>query len=236
MKKIKDIKIFHIIPVLIVLLTSLTACGPRFYKNINNIETSYKEWVKEIGLFSHRGIKVSSYEEEDNRVEIYIEYDNNAVACEELRDIVNAHNKFVDENPDYFSSDIKIEIFNLLATGEVVATLKNFSSDDADLEGLNVKCSAKIQRMYICVPSFFSSELDVKFDIPVAIVVCEYFPDDKDYGFLKKIINPEQVVLYFRGVDFDREKVCKNIRENFPNVEIYELVPDVKGDRLERLR
>ena len=52
----------YILMILIVLLS--TACGPRVYKNRFNIGTSYKKWVTEIGVFSHKNINVWGYEED----------------------------------------------------------------------------------------------------------------------------------------------------------------------------
>ena len=98
-----------IIPILIILLAILSACGPRSYVNRFNIKTSYKEWVKEIGLFSHKNIKVKNYEEDGNEITVSLEYDNGLVGYEELCDIVNKHNKFVENNFDYFKPDNSLE-------------------------------------------------------------------------------------------------------------------------------
>ena len=93
-----DSKRYSIAVVFLALLLSLTACGPRFYVDRFNIKTSYKKWVKEIGLFSHENINVWRYVEDKGKIELEINYDNGLEGYKELSEIINAHNKFVEEN------------------------------------------------------------------------------------------------------------------------------------------
>lgn len=229
MKKINYNEMICIILSFIFIFVSLTACGPRFYLNRFNIETSYKEWIKEIGLFSYKDVKVRNYKEENNCIEIDIEYYDDFGGYEGLRDIVNAHNKFVEENPDYFPEDIGIRIINARPSEQVIAILSNFTRGDYDSTELDRECSAKIQRMYIDVDSFDKDiELDEKFDIPVITLASEHFYEDRSYAFLNELVNTEQIILNFEDEDFDREEVSKSIRDIFPNVEIYEYIYDAE--------
>ncbi len=121
MKKLKNKIIF----ILVVLVITLTACGPVSYKYSFTIRTSYREWVKQIGLFSRKNLKVYRYNEERYSINIDLVYENDLTGYKELCDVIAAHNKFVDENPDYFPSDVDIIINNMHASQETISHFYN---------------------------------------------------------------------------------------------------------------
>ena len=48
------------------MIVALTACGPMHQEHSFTIKTSYREWVKQIGLFDNKNLNVSLYKEENN--------------------------------------------------------------------------------------------------------------------------------------------------------------------------
>ncbi len=57
----------------------------------------------------------------------------------------------------------------------------------------------------------------------------QFTPDSSYLEFLKNYDNLEQVVIDFYNVDYDKDVICKNIHENVPGVDVYEVVRDAEG-------
>ncbi|MBO4912506.1 MAG: hypothetical protein J5504_07250 [Butyrivibrio sp.] len=212
----------YILIIMIALLT--TACGPRFYKNRFNIGTSYKKWIKEIGIFSSKNINVWGYEEDENLITLDIIYDNGLDGYKELCDIINAHNKFVEENPDYFPENIRINIINTAGSQQIISTFNNFPSGYPELDRAG---SIKIQCMSMRMESDNSVELsagdEIQFDVPVVCLIFDDMPANSEYSFLNSFSKAEQVIIYFSDAEnYSRETACEDIRKYLPNVEIYE--------------
>ena len=213
---------------MIALLT--TACGPRVCKNRFNIGTSHKKWVNEIGLFSYKDVKVRSYEEE-NEITVYLEYDNYLSGYEELCTIVNNHNKFVENNPDYFKEGTKFYIINEYASEQDISIFSNFTSEDYLEAELKKECNAKIQWMKIdlnAATSEIEKNDNIHLDIPVITLRFKGAdaPDGKIYEFLSEFKKVDQIILDYSNRDgkltnFDENATADNIIEYLPNVEIY---------------
>ena len=227
----------YLLVILIVLLT--TACGPRFYKNRFNIGTSYKKWVKEIGLFSHKNVNVQSYEEDDDKITLYLEYEDDLDGYGELCDIINAHNRFVEGNPDYFPKDMSISFLNVAKSEWINSLFGNFTEEDVYSKELGISCNSKIQFMALNISDCQGVEVepdeDIHFDIPVIILSCNYVPSTEEYAFLTEFDKAEQVIFSFEDDDYDREEVCKAIRKYLPEVNIYESVYDGEQSHLRKL-
>ena len=238
---------FFIISIIIVLITSLAAYGPRSYANRFNIKTSYKEWVKEIGLFSHKNIKVKNYEEDGNEITVSLEYDNGLAGYEELCDIVNKHNKFVDNNSDYFKLGTSIFIINEYASEQDVSLFSNFTSNDLYVLELGRECNLKIQCMTIDLNDATcekDKDDNIALDIPVISLGYKGMeaPHAEMYEFLSEFKNAEQIILCYCDTDnnllvFDKSETCRYIKNILPNVEIYtEVLDDQQNEyHLERL-
>ena len=223
-KKLKNKIIF----ILVVFVITLTACGPVSYKHSFTIRTSYREWVKQIGLFSHKNLKVYRYNEERYSINIDLVYENDLAGYKELCDVIAAHNKFVDENPDYFPSDVDIIINNMHASQETISHFYNKQvSSRFDYSTLGRANSAKIQYMSIDMKGDFiefKKSDDITIDVPVIILNSfyeDYTPTGSKYEFLTEFKNAEQVVLDYWEPGYDKEEVCRSIREYLPDVEIY---------------
>lgn len=233
----------YVVYILMILIVSLsTACGPRVYKNRFNIGSSYKKWIKEIGLFSSENINVWEYEEDENLIRLYIMCDNGLDGYKELCDIINAHNKFVEENPDYFPEDMRFNILNVAGSQQIISSFYNLPSGDSELgrEGsTKIQCISIDMYAAYYVPYYKGIENDnIASDIPV-IFLCsdrqeEPYADTADtYEFLSEFKNAEQVILEYRDqddnlLDFDEEQTCEYIKKILPNVEIYSEVFDAQ--------
>ena len=228
-----------ILALLLIVIMTLVACGPRFYVHKYTINTSYKKWVKEIGLFSHEDLRVHKYKEDGNKIIMELEYENGLAGYKELCEVVNAHNKFVDENPEYFSDDIDILIINTSPNEYVPSTFFNHKSDElCDYSILGRQDTAKLQYMIIDVEGANTETMksdEIIIDVPVIIMECSYIPARDKYDFLSEFQNAEQVVMDFGEMNSkDKSEVCEYIREQVSGVEIYNTINEKYQDHLEK--
>ena len=209
------------------MLVALTACGPGAYEHSFTIKTSYREWVKQIGLFTHGNIKVIRYHEEDSSIEIDLLFENGLTGYMEMYDLVNSHNKFVDENPNYFPDNIDIHFYNTFTYDIPGSFFNKLSKKSYDYSALGRLDTAKLQYMFIDmerVDTKFLKDSDIATDIPVIYLNCwnnQYTPKAEAYEFLSKFKNTEQVIFDYWEPGYDKEEVCRSIREYLPDVEIY---------------
>ena len=223
---------------ILILVLFLTACGTQHYVRKNSIKAQHRDWAEQIGLFSHDNLKVSSYREENNEIEIELEYENGLDGYKNLCGVVNAHNKFVEENPGCFSDDIDIRIVNRYANEYVASCFYNRAYDELyDYSVLGRPKTAKIQYMAIDIGNDIT-ELeecdDIEIDVPVVIIKSDYAPGEEAYSFLREFKKAEQVVIDYHSVDYSQEKACEFIRKNLPDVEIYSVVAADKQLHLEK--
>ena len=230
---------------IIVLMVTLTACGNMHYERSFTIITSYREWVKELGLFSREHIKIQSYREENNSVTVDIEYTDGLSGYKELCEIVNAHNEFVDKNPDYFPGDISISFVNRYASEYTASFFYNNSSKNCSTNSyesdLGREYNAKMQFMNIEIDSGnteieYSNEVEI--NIPVVILRNFYInlPSESNYEFLKECKNTEQIIIDFQNVEYDANEVSKSIKKYLPDVEVYNVVTSDKQNHLEKIQ
>ncbi|WP_026515200.1 hypothetical protein [Butyrivibrio sp. LB2008] len=233
MESIKDIlKAIAFIMVLLIILVVIR----NIPEPAHNISTSYKEWTEQIGLNDTENVKVFCYDG-DNSITVGFEDENGVEGYKELCNIINAHNKFVDENSDYFPEGIKISFEN--SDGDNHPTKAVFFNDWSENYGisdylgdLNRPYTAKIQYAFIDM-SFADTSLiknGVEIDVPVIILLADsYAPGGSSLAFLNKFKNAEQVIMDFRSVDYDKGEICKEIKEYSPNIEVYSV--GFTGDR-----
>ena len=234
-----------VIAFLFVVMMSLTACERPWHVHRFMVHSAYDEWLTYIGAFSHKSLSVDGYNEDDGLISIAFDYRNGLKGYKELCDVVNTHNKFVDENPDYFPKDTVIIFTNYVGERITVCFSNNGSrfGDKVDyIEDLNRPYTAKIE--YMCVDlmdNYYeqSRSDDIEIDVPVVILEVyseKYTPSGVSFEFLTEFKKSEQVILKFRKTDYDREKVCKEIKTYLPEVEIYEVVNYDDVRHLEKLQ
>ena len=218
------------------ILITLTACTQVIYVHRIFLKTEYEDWVDSIGLFSNKNIKVKGYNEKEGSIEVSIEYENGLKGYKELCSVINAHNKFVDDNPDYFPNDMDICFRNEYASQKCVSFFFSNGEDALKINdyigNLNIANSAKIKYMYIDM-STSSTELeqsDMEIDVPVVILghAQQGSPADEDYAFLSEVKSAEQVILGWGFPVRDLDRVCKNIKTYLPDVGIYKAAGEIK--------
>ncbi|RKM56530.1 hypothetical protein D6853_07010 [Butyrivibrio sp. X503] len=229
-----------IIFTLVFLLMLLSACG-----SVNNskVKMSYGKWEKQIGLFSKKNLTTNVYILDSAEMELKLTYKNGLEGYKELCDVVNAHNKFVEDNPGYFPNGFAITFTNEYVDEMSPSFFSNISdgSNGIDyLDELAESDTSKLQYMCIKMDSVeveVEGSEDIQIDVPIVILQSHsdsYTPKGKMYAFLKEVNNPKQIIIDYWEEGYDLNEVCKDIREYVPDVEIYKVI-HVKGkDHLEK--
>ncbi|RKM57746.1 hypothetical protein D6856_13910 [Butyrivibrio sp. XB500-5] len=232
----------HLAGLLILMLMILTSCGPEHYASKYDVGLEHEEWANEIGLFSHENLKVREYEDENAGIKLELEYENGLAGYKELCDVVNAHNKFVEENPDYFPSDINVTFTNKYASEFSPSFFSNISNGSNGIDyisKLGKEDTAKVQYMYIDIASA-TTEIqksdDIVIDVPAIILGNDYrnIPNENAYSFLSECKSAEQVIIDFHNVEYDRGEVSNCIRKYLPNAEIYSVEFNSGENHLEK--
>ena len=78
------------------------------------------------------------------------------IRYKELSEIINAHNKFVEENPDYFPDDIAIDIINIDGSEWINSFFGNFTKDDIYPAELGINCNSIsfLKHKVVCLPEY----------------------------------------------------------------------------------
>lgn len=208
----------------------------------HDIHTTYKEWAKQIGLYSTENVEVGCYDG-DNLIYIGAEYENGLTGYRELCDVINAHNKFVDEHPEFFPNDLKITFYNMAGPNQpYISVFSNSDYEKLDIEDyaeqLKYPCSAKIQYMNIDMERA-GIELrrnDIQIDVPIIIMKSHdnsYVPRGRVFEFLGNYKNAERVIIDF-WPEHDKNEISKEIHEYLPDVEVYDVVHVTGQDYIEK--
>ena len=96
-----------------IIALSLFGCGHYSYM--------YEEWVNEINILHAKNYKLKSYREADGgrTLEIWTIVKNEK-GFDELNNIINTHNEFVRNNPDYFRDNCQVSLFEDLIVEELL--------------------------------------------------------------------------------------------------------------------
>lgn len=238
MNRMKVLKI----SILATISMVLVACSQIIPESKHNIQTSYKEWAKQIGLYSTENVKVGCYEG-DNEICLGLEYENGLSGYMELCELINKHNKFVDDNLNYFPNDLKITFYNMAGPNQPdISVFSNSDYKRLDIEEyideLNYQKTAKIQ--YMCIDmkraDIELEENQIPIDVPVIIMKSHdesYIPSGRVFAFLKDYKNAKQVIMDFWS-EHDKDDLSKEIHEYLPDVEIYDVIHVTGQDYLEK--
>ncbi len=216
---------------LILLIFTLTACGPHFYVSKYDIEFRHELWAESIGLFTHKNLKVRRYETTDNSIRLELQYDNGLTGYKELCDVVNAHNKFVEDNPDYFPEDTDITFTNKYASEYSPSFFSNISDGSNGIDCINdliKEKTAKLSYMYIDVRNDNTeteASDEIQIDVPIVILASHdnsYTPKGEAYAFLKEFPNIRHVVIDFWEPEYDKQEIFETISDYAPGAQIIE--------------
>lgn len=234
MKKI--IKIFNLM--IIASLICIMGCSQIMYVNKFNIKSSHKEWVEQIGLLSHREIKIQSYRETNKSIEIDINCDTSEKGYKAVCDIVNKHNAYVLENPDYFSDIEEICLATYEPSGEFGMMFINkgckYYNIDNYLHQLKREDSCELQYAYILMDADISGFLSMDGYVTNKVLIMDYTQsclNPSDIGMLlSKFSNLEQVIIADTDLAYSLEDIGDAIYSYNDKLEVY----FVKSGQLEK--
>ena len=191
----------------------------------------YKEYADAIGLLDSEHYHVLHFGENDDCLSISItglDGDNANEGMKDVVSLVEAHNKFVEENPDYFSPQTYIWI--QLVEPSQYSFMSLFSGygpgvPDVDIvNDLPYDHKIKIMRYDASMGYPDYLDADVSLDIPVIIMYYGNLneTDFQDLERLLDICNVDAIDAYYYGNQiFDYEQFAQIVSEKAPDTEIY---------------
>ncbi len=194
-----------------------------------------REWADAIGLLEKESAPFSGLTETDGEITAELMCDNGVSSYEDVCEVINAHNKFVDENPTYFDDDITINFTCENAGPMQFLRLFNqhcsFYGFEEYEEYLNRSYTPEIQYAYIEMARTQTPELaemSNKFNVPVAILGAldvPAWPSDDNYKVLNAFENLELVVIdyYSEKLEYDPAEVCETIQKYAPGVKVFDV-------------
>ena len=207
---------------------------------ITSIDNSdpYKEYADAIGLIERDNYQVVHFEEEtcntDGSKCLYIQlcgvdHDNVEAGMQDVKSLIDAHNTFVEENPDYFSEDIRIRIELVEVSQYSFARFYDSPYGKEFDEKLGLSHDHKIKYLEYDPQPYAADFLNttVKLNIPVIEMYYKSL-SDTDYKDLELILNMcndvEAVMAYCNeNNDFDYDQFTKIVSEKQPSTAIYKM-------------
>ena len=232
MKK-RSIGLVYIVVLMLLLTGCVVANAPVSSTEKEEMVIVNREWADAIRLLGKEAAPFSGLSETDSEIHAELMCDNSVKSYEDVCRVVNAHNSFVDANPEYFSDDIEI---SFLCEQESYFQPMHLFNQHCDFYGfekyedsLQRGKTSKIQYAYIQmgrIPEL--DEMSNKFNVPVVIlgaIDVSAWPSDKDYKVLNGFTNPELVVIdyYSENLEYDPEKVCETIQKYAPGVKVFDV-------------
>ncbi len=214
---------------LILFLSAIICTGCVSFSN-NTINSSYEEWLDEIGILNEKGLKVDAYREADDYIEIVLRCDKSENQFIQFNELVQKHNEFVDKNVSYFENksvyfiyeDAFLTYFSNPCEHYGNQYLNEISTNEETMSFLKINCSSIVNEL---------EKQEIKFDVPNLILSAANTnsPDSQMYSILSHFSNLENVIVDYRVEDYDIEKIAEYIHEYVPNAHVYEK----KRDQLE---
>lgn len=214
--------------VMCLLIANLSGCANNDKKSlsIDEINTSYQEWFNAVGLDTNEAFVVQSYEERDNAIDIGIRMtDNTFEGYQDVLSLLEKHNTFVQDNPGYFSDNVKIKIDVARGGASVpeVSFLTNFGSlSDVDLMG--EKSNAFFSYVeYYSASSIELAESGISIDFPNVIIRqsgANGCNSEENYSSLKLSAECTNVIVYIEGDD-DLVEGSEYIHNIAPNAKVF---------------
>lgn len=203
----------------------LTSCGYVRRMRSWDIKTSYQEYKDALKPTKRSGLFVRDYSENEEKNSIsYTFVANGKNGGKQLADIVNTHNQFVRENPDYFKEGTLFTITEDAGMSGVEYTDFSFSSYYQELsEALGRENNGQLQFLSVDQVMYLGYDFaEAGFSAPVVVIWRKNSPVD----YLKSIEGLEQVVIFDYNPDED-QTILENIQEIVPQAEIYARLYDV---------
>ncbi len=214
--------------VMCVLIINLSGCANNEKKSISmdKIHTSYEEWFNAVGLDTNGAFFVQSYEESDNVLDIGIRMtDNTFDGYQDVLLLIERHNSFVKDNPEYFSDyvQIKIDVARGGAPVPEVSFLTNYGtlSDSALIGEKNNALFSYVE--YYSASSAELAESGISIDFPNVIIRqsgANGCNSEESYSSLKLSSECTNVIVFVEGND-DLEEGSEYIHNIAPNAKVF---------------
>ena len=214
---------------LVLFLSTIMCTGCVSFSN-NTINSSYEEWIDEIGVLSEKGLKVDTYREADDYIEIVMRCDNSENQFTQFNALVQKHNDFAEKKTGYFENrsiyfiyeDAFLTYFSNPCEHYGNQYLNEISTNEETMSFLKINCSSMVNEL---------EKQEIKFDVPNLILSASNTksPDFQVYSVLSQFTNLENVIVDYRVADYDIAQIAGYIHEYVPNVHIY----DKNKDHLE---
>ncbi len=224
--------------VFLIITTALCGCADgRRALSRKSVDSKYGDWIETTGLFENKALALDNYlEDAEGRIEVslYTKDGKETEGYKELSDLIDKHNDFVLNNPEYFNDEIKIEMHTVDTAG--VENLFFFSDGDSRYgyqflsEDLGMSNNAEIKYISIKIigGEYEIADYPVNYNIPVVILCDEGAgPTKEKYEILKHFNGIEKVVLDYRTEEKWIDASADYVLEYAPNVEIYKFADDM---------
>ncbi len=216
----------NIILAIVCILFITAGCGRN---NASSLETRHEEWVDSIGILSLEHSIIWYFNETAIDTDMFIKSEDEE-AYKELGEVINAHNTFVEEHPDYFSADETISIASGSAGTDMEYVFFNNDCKYFDLayygDHFENTDTAKMQYalIYLKRLDYVMAESDSKFDVPIVVLSYDHveLPSEDIYAVLKNFSGLEQVIIDYSGMEYDPELVSASIHKYAPGVKVFD--------------
>lgn len=206
----------------------LAGCGFSV-RGSNSIDSSYEEWINALDLKSKKNLSVEDYTEKDDTIQLRIQC-KDVEGYRELSQVIDAANRFVDENQEYFSGE-RISIIAVHGNKKQMTSLLAFKNNEPEsymvdhnnvLKDFQTDKFENIELYKMDLPEEVYVE-DFDFKASVASIYYGYGSgfSEQSLGILKNIDGLEQVVV-FNMLDDDIDELCKMIWEYKPGILVCE--------------
>ena len=207
----------------------LCGCTQQPFKSFKKIETSYPEWLEATSFENTKSGVLAYYNENPTSVEIGILCEKGVESYEDLCDMINAHNSFVNNNPDYFGNDIAISFIGTLKNWQNTIYFFNGTCKYLDMDyykdNLEFEKTEKMQFALINIASIPDELFGMSSNFNVPIVILEetngIIPSEHTYEVLKHFSNLEQVMISFNG-DYNSKDIYDVIQKYTPGVRVFD--------------
>ncbi len=187
-----------------------------------DLHREYRDWQKELNIKKRDGLHLDGMKLSDDGIDVYITLKDTNGGYESLNEIVNTHNKFVEQKPDFFPDNYEISFVVQRPSGKSYMIFSNvppLENDVTKIDGLKMEyCYADI---YEILDDFNDS--DVVFEVPVLVLTDGNAGTlvKQSYSVVQQMKGLEKVVLDYSYYHGEYSEAYEAIQEYAPGVEVY---------------
>lgn len=188
-----------------------------------DLSMDYRQWNKELNINGKDGLHIDSSYISDNEIKLYIECDSYKGGYESLSEIVDIHNRFVEQNPDYFPSGYKISFEAIHPSG---LTLMCYSNADP-LFSVDVNLDTpKLEYCYVDIYEIIKAmnNSDLELNVPALVLTDSNSGQisSEAYSFVGRIHGLKKVIIDYKHDHGEIADIYKVITSNVPSVKVYQ--------------